>query len=382
MILNQSLLATPPSGIRRIGMLARSIPGCIALSIGEPDLDAPLSVRRKIADRLLDGDTHYPPNPGTNELRDELAAHLRERFGCEVTRNEVVFTIGSTEAIAATLFAILNPGDEVILPSPCFGLYQPLVQMAGGRAVILDIEKDGFAVRADRLAALRTEKTKAVLFASPNNPTGEVLSGESLDVLRNFALQHDVFLLADSVYDQLVYDGAAPSLMADPSIRDRFVYLSALSKTYAMTGVRLGYAAADEPVMAQIIKAHSFLTVSAPAFVLHGCEGVFSIDPEPMREIYRKRRDLVHRRLVDMGLPVRLPRGAFYIYPDISMTGLTDETFCDRLMHEAGLALIPSSCFGGEGHVRISYCYGTEQLEEGMNRLSSFLQILRKEGRL
>ena len=374
--LNRRLAASPPSGIRRIGQIARTIPGCIALTIGEPDFDAPLSIRERIADAIAQGDTHYPPNAGYGEWLAEIAGHLNTRFGCDYSPEEVLCTVGSTQALASALFAILNPGDEVIVFTPCFGLYKPQIEMAGGVCVEMDIAGDGFCVTREALLAHITPRTRAILFASPNNPNGEVLSRASLDVLREAALAHGLFLIADSVYDRIVFDAAFPTLMGDAQLRDRLIYVSGLSKSHAMTGVRVGYAAADAPVMAQMRKAHSFLVVSVPGCIQRGCMGAFEEDLSSMVSSYKARRDYVYGRLKKMGLDVRLPGGAFYIFPDVRKFSMTSEAFCDRLMHEGKLALIPGECFACEGYVRISYCYEFTQLEEGMNRLEAFIASL------
>lgn len=374
--LNRRLAANPPSGIRRIGRMAASIPGCIALTIGEPDFDAPMPVRRAIADAILGGDTHYPPNAGDAALREQAAAHINARFGSDYAPEEVVITVGSTQALAAAVFAILNPGDEVIVPVPAFGLYKPQIELAGGVYVPMDVTADGFQITRDNLAAHITPRTRAVLYTSPNNPTGAVLTADSLAVLREAALARDLFLIADSVYDRLVYDGDAPTLVGDAALRDRLIYVSGLSKPYAMTGVRVGYAAADARVMAQMIKAHSFLVVSAPGCVMRGCRGVFDLPIDGMLSAYRRRRDFVYARLREMGMDVTLPGGAFYIYPSVARFGMDADAFCERLMREGGLALIPASCFGAAGHVRISTCYAQEQLAEGMDRLARFIRGL------
>ena len=377
--LNKKLAANPPSGIRRIGQMARSIPGCIALTIGEPDFDAPIEVRMRIAEAILSGETHYPPNAGYPELRAQVAAHLNGRFGSDYAPEETVVCVGSTQALFSALLAVLNPGDEVIVPTPCFGLYRPQIEMAGGVYVPMDVTGDQFSITRENLAAHVTKRTRAILFASPNNPNGEVLDEASLAVLKEAALAHDLFLIADSVYDRLVYGESMPTLMGDAQLRDRLIYVSALSKSYAMTGVRVGYAAADAPVMAQMLKAHSFSVVSIPGCIQRGCEGVFDLPIDDMLSAYRARRDYVVSRLDAMGLDVRVPGGAFYAYPSIARFGLDAETFCDRLMHEHGLALIPAECFGGTGHVRISYCYDMDTLKEGMNRLEAFIRRLSDE---
>ena len=360
-LLNRRLCANPPSGIRRIGQTARTIPGCLALTIGEPDFDAPSPVRSRIAEAILGGETHYPPNAGYPELLEQVAAHLNGRFHTDYAPEETVVTVGSTEALACALMAVLNPGDEVIVPVPAFGLYRPQIELCGGVYVPMETTPDGFAVTREALAAHITPRTRAILFASPNNPTGAVLGESSLSALREAALEHDLFLIADSVYDRIVY-GELPTLMGDPALRDRLIYVSALSKTYAMTGVRVGFAAADAPVMAQMRKAHSFLVVSVPGCVQRGCEGVFDLPAEEMRAQYERRRDYVYHRLTDMGLDVSLPGGAFYIYPSVERFGMSAEVFCERLMREGKLALIPAECFGSTGHVRISTCYAMAQL--------------------
>lgn len=374
--LNRRLAANPPSGIRRIGQIARTIPGCIALTIGEPDFDAPVSIRERIATSIAGGDTHYPPNAGYGEWLDEIAAHLNTRFGCDYTQDEVLCTVGSTQALASALFAILNLGDEVIVFTPCFGLYKPQIELAGGACVEMDISKDSFEITREALAARITPRTRAILFASPNNPNGEVLSRASLDVLKEAALRHDLFLIADSVYDRIVFEDEFPTLMGDAQLRDRMIYVSGLSKSHAMTGVRVGYAAADAPVMAQMRKAHSFLVVSVPGCIQRGCMGAFDEDISSMVDAYKARRDYVLSRLKAMDLPVRTPGGAFYIFPDVRKFGMTSEAFCERLMHEGKLALIPGECFSCEGYVRISYCYEMAQLEVGMNRLEAFIALL------
>ena len=377
MELNHRLVNIPPSGIRRIGQLAKARPGCIALSIGEPDLDAPERIRRQIADAIVAGDTHYPPNAGISDLRGEIANAVNERFSTDYAPGETVVTIGSTEALASAIFAILNPGDEVIVPIPTFNLYQAQIELAGGVFVPLHLRSDDFQIDAAALEALITPRTRAILFASPNNPTGTILNAESLACLRRAALDHDLYLINDSVYDRLLYTDFFPTLMGDPALRDRLIYVNAFSKTYAMTGVRIGYALADQPVMDQMIKAHSFLVVSVAGCIQSGCRSIFSLSVEDSVTAFRKRRDLVMDALRDMHLPCPVPEGAFYAFPSIREFGIPDETFCLQLIEQGGLALVPSSCFGVPGHVRISFCYELSILEEGMKRLARFVQSLR-----
>lgn len=376
--LNPTVTSLRPSGIRAITQEARAIPGCVFLTIGEPDGNMPEPVKDAIARSLQENATHYPPNAGEDALRQRIAEHLTRRHR-PVTADQVVITNGSTEAIACALFALVAPGDEVIMPVPCFGLYDTLIRLAGGVVRELHTENDGFQITPEALRACVNERTKAVIFASPNNPTGLIYNAESLSCLKKLALERDVFLLADSVYDELVYVPAMPHVMDDPDIADRVILLQSFSKPYAMTGVRIGYAVAPAPIAPQLIKVHAALTVGTPTFIQRGCEDIFSTDLAPMRALYRARRDLVCAHLREMALPFAEPTGAFYVFADIRAFGMDSETFVRRLMREEKLALIPSSCFGVEGFVRLSYCYSDAELETGLVRLKRFVKKLRPQ---
>lgn len=376
--LNPTVTSLKRSGIRTITQEARTIEGCVFLTIGEPDGNMPESVKASIADALAANATHYPPNAGEEKLRQHIAAHLSRRHR-RISSDQVVITNGSTEAIACALFTILAPGDEVIVPVPCFGLYDTLIRLAGGVIRELHTENDDFQITPDALRACVSDCTKAILFASPNNPTGLIYNAASLEAMKQLALERDLFILADSVYDELVYIPSLPHVMDDETIADRVILLQSFSKPYAMTGVRIGYAAAPASIAAEMIKVHAALTVGTPTFIQRGCEDIFSIDLAPMRALYQRRRDLVCAHLREMALPFPEPEGAFYVFPDIREFGLDSETFVRRLMHEEKLALIPSSCFGAEGFVRLSYCYSDEELETGLARLKRFVEKLRAE---
>lgn len=375
--LNPTVAALKPSGIRAITQEARAIDGCVFLTIGEPDGNMPEPVKAAIACALAGNATHYPPNAGEDALRQSVANYLTHRHR-PVAKDQVVITNGSTEAIACALFTILAPGDEVIVPVPCFGLYDTLIRLAGGVIRELHTENEGFQITPEALRACVTERTKAVLFASPNNPTGLIYDADSLECIKRLALERDVFILADSVYDELVYVPGMPHVMDDEATADRTILLQSFSKPYAMTGVRIGYAAAPTELAPQLVKVHAALTVGTPTFIQRGCEDIFSTDLAPMRALYRARRDLVCRRLREMRLPFTEPQGAFYVFPDIREFGMDSETFVRRLMHEEKLALIPSACFGVEGFVRLSYCYSDAALETGLERLARFVKRLRE----
>ena len=378
MEMNRAVVAMQPSGIRRITAEARRIEGCISLTLGEPDFDTPAPVCERTRRALGEGYTHYPPNAGYEPLRAQIAAHKNARHGTDYTADEVIVTAGSTEAIASALLAILNPGDEVIVPVPAFGLYEQLIALAGGVYVPLHTEADGFQIAQERLDACLTPRTKAILITSPNNPTGCVLETASLERVARAAREHDLFVLLDAVYDRLVYRPDVPHLMDDRTLRDRLIVVQSFSKPYAMTGWRVGYGIADAPVARQMLKVHAALVVGVSAFSQRGCEGIFDVDIEPMRLRYLQRRDYVLGRLEKMGLETARPDGAFYVFPSIACFGMTSEAFALRLMREAKVAVVPSSCFGVEGFVRITYCYSDEELREGMDRLERFVESLER----
>ncbi len=376
MILNQRLQAIAPSVIRKIVSEASGIPGCISLSIGEPEFDAPSPVIQKISSSLFSGNTHYPPNAGIKPLRHQVAQFINSRFHSHYSVDDTVITIGSSEAIAVSLLAILNPGDEVIVPEPAFLLYRSQIEMFGGICISMDISQNGFNISETQLEALITPNTKAILYASPNNPSGTILSSSSLLALKRAALRHDLFLINDSIYDQLVYSDFFPTLAGDPDLTDRLIYISGMSKAYAMTGLRLGYAAAAGDVIREMIKAHAFLVASVPGCIQEGSLDIFDLSIQDQLVSYRQRRDYLYQELTRIGMDVMLPEGAFYIFPSISKYGLDDITFCRRLMVEGKLALIPSSAFGIDGYVRISYCYSMDILKEGIARLEQFIRTL------
>lgn len=378
MEMNRAVVAMQPSGIRRITAEARHIEGCISLTLGEPDFDTPAPICERTQRALGEGYTHYPPNAGYASLRAQIAAYENARHGTDYGADEVIVTAGSTEAITSALLAILNPGDEVIVPVPAFGLYEQLIALAGGVCVPLHTEADGFQIAQERLDACLTPRTKAILVTSPNNPTGCVLEEASLERVARAAREHDLFVLLDAVYDRLVYRQDVPHLMDDRTLRDRLIVVQSFSKPYAMTGWRVGYGIADAPVARQMLKVHAALVVGVSAFSQRGCEGIFDVDIEPMRLRYLQRRDYVLGRLEKMGLETARPDGAFYVFPSIARFGMTSEAFALRLMREAKVAVVPSSCFGVEGFVRITYCYSDEELREGMDRLERFVKSLER----
>jgi len=375
--MNDAVLGVKPSAIRVFSALANETPGCIALTLGEPDFDTPMPVRQAAIDSLIANDTHYIQNNGHIRLREAVCAFERDRYGMDYAPDEVIVTSGATEGLFAALFSIIRPGDEVLVPTPAFGLYRSIIELCRGVFRPIPTEEDGFQLSAEAVKRALTPRTKALILNSPNNPTGCVYTEETLKALHDVLKDAPVFVITDDVYRQLCYlGGDAPSFSIYRDMRDRLIVVQSFSKPYAMTGWRLGYLLCDRDVALQIGKVHQFSVVSTASFSQKAGIQAFSEDPTPMRETYRARRDYALSRLDAMGLECVAPQGAFYLFPSIARFGMDSETFCRRMIAEAGLATTPGSCFGCEGHIRLTYCYSMDQLREGLDRLARFIHIL------
>ena len=353
------------------------IPGCIRLTIGEPDFDTPQSIKAAAMAALEQNQTHYAPNQGTLALRQAIAEFETAR-GCETSPEEVLVTIGASQALFTALLGILNPGEEVIVPTPAFGLYESIITIAGGALVPLDVKNTGFQITPEALAKAITPRTKAILLNSPCNPTGTVLSRESLAAVKQAILGKPIFLICDNVYQQLCY-GDCPDITPDKDLAPQRILCQSFSKPYAMTGWRLGYLTCPGYVMERLLLLSAANIAAVPTFLQEAAVAALQEDPTPMLAQYKARRDYVCRRLDEMGLSYPAPEGAFYIFPDISPYGLDSDTFCTRMIRECGVAAVPGSCFGTEGHIRLSYCCAMEDLEEGLDRMEKFLGSLTKE---
>ena len=369
--LNNNLAALKRSGIRVYTNLAREIPDCVMLTIGEPDLDTPQPIKDAAWEALQRGQTHYAPNQGIPALRQAVAEYETAR-GNETKAEQVLITVGSSQALFTALVGILNPGEEVIVPVPAFSLYETIITIAGGRAVPLDVSKTGFQITREALGALVTERTKAILLNSPNNPTGVVLNSESLAAVKEAVLGKPIFLISDNVYSLLSY-GPCPDLSLDGALKEQTILCQSFSKPYAMTGWRLGYLVCPEYVMDRLLLLSAGTIASVPTFLQEAGIRALKQDTGPMRDIYRRRRDYVTGRLRQMGLEFPEPEGAFYVFVNIEKFGMTSDRFCTRLIREGRVAAVPGSCFGVEGWLRLSYCCGDQALKKGLNRLEQFL---------
>ena len=374
----------PRSGIRKFFDVVAKSKGVVSLGVGEPDFDTPWHISRAAITSIEDGGTHYTSNLGTVELREAIARYLKRRFGASFDPGrEILATVGVSEAIDLAVRALCSPGDEVIYHEPCFVSYSPTIRLAHAVPVAAETRaEDGFRLEPAALETKVTPRTKAVLLNFPCNPTGATLSrGDMLEILR-IAERHDLVVLADEVYSELNYDAPADEPLASfasfPEFRDRVVLLNGFSKSWAMTGYRLGYACGPEDVVGAMMKIHQYGIMSAPTpSQAAGVEAMDHGDPDVvrMREEYRRRRDFLVPALNEMGLGTVMPKGAFYAFADIRSTGLSDEEFALRLLEEHAVAVVPGSAFGpsGAGYVRLSYATSMEKLRIAVERMAKFL---------
>ncbi len=374
--MNEALSTVTPSGIRKFNALAKCTPGCILLTLGEPEFNTAESVKECVGASLNENMTHYPPNNGEPFLLKALSKHMADE-GLSYAPDDIIVTCGATEALYATLFAMLNPGDEVIIPVPAFVLYESIVRMCRCVAVLLDTTKDGFSITEESLRGVVTDKTKAIVLTSPNNPTGCIYDAAALDAVAHVAQESGFYVICDDVYHQLTYTEEFERFAVRyPELRRQVVVVDSYSKPYAMTGWRLGWLAADNAVKTQIQKVHQYCVVSVPSFVQTAAAHALGTDISDMRETYHARRDFVVKRLEDMGFEIFKPEGAFYVFPSIGKYGMSSEEFCERLITEGGVGLVPGVFFGTEGFVRLSFCCAQADLEEALNRIEAFIATL------
>ena len=384
--LNKKVQAIAPSGIRRFFEIANEIPGVISLGVGEPDFDTPWIIRDEGMYTLQKGHTFYTANAGLLELREEIGYYLNRRYQLSYDpKEEILVTVGGSEAIDLALRAMLDPGDEVIIAEPCYVSYLPCVVLADGVPVTIQLkEENEFRLQAEELEAVITEKTKVIILSYPNNTTGAIMEKEDLEAIAKVILKHDLFVISDEIYSELSYQNNHISIAAIPGMRDRTVVINGFSKSFAMTGWRLGYAAAPKLIMEQMTKIHQFAIMAAPTSSQYaGIVAIRDCDKEvaEMRESYNQRRRFLMDAVQKLNLPCFVPYGAFYIFPNISEFGLTSEEFATKLVQEEKVAVVPGSAFGesGEGYIRISYAYSIQELKEAFVRVERFIKCLREE---
>ena len=382
-LLSRQAMALKPSGIRRFFDLFNGREDVIALTVGQPDFVTPWHIREAGIRSLEQGRTYYTSNSGLPEMRSEIARYLDRRFGLTYDpEHEIVVTVGGSEAIDMAMRAILNPGDEVIIPTPCFVCYDPLCRMAGGVPVIVETEeKDAFKLTPEKLRAALTERTKLLVLPFPNNPTGAIMTEEELDGVAEVLRGTDVLILSDEIYAEMTYGRRHVSIASRPGMRERTVVVNGFSKAYAMTGWRMGYTAAPEPITRQMLKLHQFGIMCAPTTSQFAAvEALRNGDDDIayMTAEYDLRRRLLVDGLRELGIPCFEPEGAFYVFPNIGVFGMDSETFCRRLMDEGGVVIVPGTAFGacGEGFARISYAYSIKHITQALSRMKAFIGTL------
>ncbi len=382
--LSDVVIDIKPSGIRKFFDIVSEMKDAISLGVGEPDFDTPWHIREEAIYTLEKGKTVYTSNAGLIELREEICRYLKRRFNVSYDyKSEVMITVGGSEAIDIALRAMVNPGDEVIIPEPCYVSYLPCVQLTYGKPVIINLkEENQFRLTKKELLDAVTDKTKVLILPFPNNPTGAVMTREDLKDIAEVCIERDIFVISDEIYAELTYTGERHVTIAElPGMRERTVLINGFSKAYAMTGWRLGYACAPEIILSQMLKIHQFAIMCAPTTSQYAAVDALrngDDDVASMTQSYNQRRRFVLNSFKEMGIECFEPFGAFYTFPNIKKFGLTSDEFANRFLQEEKVAVVPGTAFGdsGEGFLRISYAYSIEQLKEALGRLSSFVEKL------
>ena len=382
--LSDKVIKMKPSGIRKFFDIVSEMPDAISLGVGEPDFDTPWNIREEGIYSLEKGRTFYTSNAGLLELREAICEYNERRFQLMYDpKKEVMLTVGGSEGIDVALRAMLNPGDEVIIPEPCYVSYLPCVQLADGVPVTISLKNENqFRLTKEELEAAITDKTKILVMAFPNNPTGAIMTREDLEAIAEVIIKHDLYVISDEIYAELTYSGNHVSIASLPGMRERTIVIGGFSKAFAMTGWRLGYAMGPAMIMEQMIKIHQFAIMCAPTtsqyaaiVAMRDCDK----DVVHMREAYDQRRRYMLNAFKEMGLPCFEPKGAFYLFPDIREFGIPSEEFATGLLKAKKLAVVPGDAFGdcGEGFLRISYAYSLEELKTAVGRLAEFVEELR-----
>ncbi len=381
--LSDKVINIKPSGIRKFFDIVSEMKDAISLGVGEPDFDTPWHVREEGIYSLEKGKTFYTSNSGLKELKQEISLYLDRRIHVQYDYNkEIMVTVGGSEAIDLAMRAMINPGDEVLIPQPCYVSYLPCCELADGVPVFINLkEENEFKLTAKELLDSITDKTKLLVLAFPNNPTGAVMTKEDLEPIAKICIEKDIVVISDEIYSELTYSGEHASIASLPGMRERTVVINGFSKAYAMTGWRLGYAAAPELILSQMLKIHQFAIMCAPTTSQYAAVSAMregDADVARMRESYNQRRRYVVRRLRDMGMECFEPYGAFYVFPSIKRFGMSSDEFATKLLQAQKVAIVPGTAFGdcGEGFLRISYAYSLKNLEIALDRIEKFVKTL------
>lgn len=384
--LSNTIVNIKPSGIRKFFDIVSEMKDAISLGVGEPDFDTPWHVRDEGIYSLEKGRTFYTSNAGLMELKEEICKYLNRRIGVDYhPKNEVIVTVGGSEGIDIAMRAMLDPGDEVLIPQPSYVSYEPCCILAGGKPVIIELKAENeFRLTKQELLDAITDKTKLLVLPFPNNPTGAIMEKEDLEAIAEVIIEKDIFVLSDEIYSELSYKGDHVSITSIPGMKERTILINGFSKAYAMTGWRLGYACGPKEIIEQMLKIHQFAIMCAPTTSQYAAvEAMRNGDEDvaKMREAYNQRRRYLMHAFRELGLECFEPFGAFYVFPSIKEFGMTSEEFATRLLQEEKVAVVPGTAFGdcGEGFLRISYAYSLDNLKIALNRIAHFIERLRKE---
>ncbi len=384
--LSKTITEIQPSGIRKFFDLVSEMTDAVSLGVGEPDFDTPWRIRDEGIHSLNVGRTFYTSNAGLKELKVEICKYLKRHYDLSYDYNtETLVTIGGSEAIDIAMRAMLDPGDEVIIPQPSYVSYEPCAILANGTPVIINLkEENEFRLTKQELLDAITDKTKILVMPFPNNPTGAIMEKEDLEEIAQVVIEKDIFVISDEIYAALTYKGEHVSIASLPGMRERTIVINGFSKSHAMTGWRLGYACGPKEILEQMLKIHQFAIMCAPTTSQYAAVSALregDVEVEHMRDEYNGRRRYLMHRFKEMGLKCFEPYGAFYVFPSIEEFGMTSEEFAERLLQEEKVAVVPGTAFGacGEGFLRISYAYSLDALREALGRMEKFINKLRKE---
>lgn len=383
--LSEKVLNLKPSGIRKFFDVANEVPGVISLGVGEPDFETPYHIREAGIQALQSGKTFYTSNSGLMPLRTEISAYAKRKMGLDYDpASEIMVTVGGSEAIDVALRTIINPGDEIIYIEPSFVSYLPCIKLADGVPVPIELKPENkFRLTREQLEAAITPKSKALILTYPNNPTGAIMEREDLEALLDVIREHHLLVISDEIYSELTYGKEHASIASLPGMKEYSIVINGFSKSYAMTGWRLGYALGNGEIIKEMIKVHQYAIMCAPTISQYAAIDALrngDMDVMYMRESYNQRRRYLHHELERLGLPCFMPEGAFYMFPDIREFGMTSEEFALDLLKEEKVAVVPGNAFGdcGEGFIRISYAYSIAELKEALSRIEKYIRKKRK----
>ena len=381
--INKEVRDMPPSGIRKFFDVATRMKDAISLGVGEPDFVTPWHIREEGIYAMEKGRTHYTSNAGLFELREEIASYMKRRFGLDYKMENTLVTVGGSEAVDLAIRTLVNPGDEVLIPEPCFVCYKPCTILAGGVPVTIETKaENSFKLTKEDLLSHITDKTKLLVLSYPNNPTGAIMTKEELKEIADVVIEKNIMVISDEIYAELTYEGKHTSIASIEGMKDRTIIVNGFSKAFAMTGWRLGFAVGNEEIIKAMTKVHQYVIMCAPTACQYAAvealkNGDNSI--EMMRDEYNYRRKVIVDGFNSMGLKCFDPKGAFYIFPSVQSTGMDSVTFCEKLLENQKVALVPGTAFGdcGEGFLRVSYAYSIEQINTALDRIDKFVKTIR-----